>query len=680
MRACLSGVGWGSPVLLATMAMAQDIVANCVVPSANTLTSSCYGACNETSANSTTASCLVFGAKDTATGCANQKPGLCHEGVGPNKCKVLCLVQPADAWTYLVGVADPNSANVADIKRIDSLVLPPTVTSLRLLPRDKVDNPSTTIDVSATSIKRAPGLRSLSVEQLFVPNISALTIFPNITSLQLKQVKLSPDEFNNILHVESIETLNLANNNLATIPGNVFGMKSLKQLDISMNPLQSVLLSSSDEKFLRNLATLTATGSPSMPCPSNTAPKNVQGLQYCMSSSTVAPSDPLHMIESTTTAPAPTPSPSETSRGYAFYLFIGLGCLAVLGVGVYLLLFRSKRAASRAKKNQATNRQASVHVDDDLQGATDTATFQPCASVRPSSALLTARSSLSAAALSMRSLHHEIAARDVDVSAHAVVFKHNRFDMLLAKVRGSPVYLNRVLPLTQDKALSLLSMLSTLRHPRLMNVVGVVWRSVDVGVQMDVALEFLDSGTLESVLLLGHRSLSWHSGKRQMALEVALALLQVHEHDFVYHGLTGKTVFVDSAQGCKLHTLALVDDSAIDDDQSRTEDRIFLAPEVLTGCAISSATDMYAFGVLLMLLDAAVTPWQLSRRTWIQTASDPSAAFPDEVDITSLLGLYAFDTCPAIIKAVAKSCVHPDPMQRPSASFAYAMMRKDLVG
>ncbi|OQR86809.1 protein kinase [Achlya hypogyna] len=669
-------------LLLAAVAVAQDmIMPTCVVPSVNTLTSACYGSCNETSANTTTASCLIFKPKDTALGCSNQKRGLCHDNVGPNKCMVLCLQQLTDVWTFRIGVPDPNDGRVGDIEAISGLVVPAHVSAMRFEPRDRVDFPEATIALSETSIKAVGGLRNLSIEQLLVPNVSALSIYPNLTALQLKQVKLTVDQVNSIIHVTTIESLDLSNNGLTTIPGNVFSMTALQALNLAGNPLSSVILNPNQEAFLRSLRSFVGSGALASPCPPGAAARQWNSLAYCFQNTTTLATRQPVMVEASTLAPTTLPAPEASNRGYTVYLVAGLVCLFVLGLIFYVVLFRSKRRPVAKKLRSAT-------LGDAVDEASDVemTTFVACASVRPSDpCLATARSSW-AATLSMRSLHHEIAAKDVDVpKTKRILLRHSHFDMFEAKVLGAPVYLTRLLPLTHDRALSLLSMLSTLRHPRLMNVLGVVWRSVDDlplgGVQMDVALEFLDGGALEDYVL-ARPAMTWRHDKMRMALEIALGLLQVHDHDFVYNGLTGKTVFVDSTHGCKLHTLALVDDVAIDGDQHTTEDRIFLAPEVLAGDLVTSASDMYAFGVLLMLLDAALTPWQLSRRTWIRTVAD-ATALPAQpgVDFPSLLGSYEFDqaNCPAIINAVAKSCVHPDPSQRPSASFAYAMIRKDFV-
>ncbi|OQS03479.1 hypothetical protein THRCLA_04219 [Thraustotheca clavata] len=660
---------------------------DCVVPALNTLTSACYGACNGT--------CLVYSQQGGSAGCSNHPAGLCHANVGANNCVVLCFKQESSQWTYRVGVPDPNYANIGKIERLYALDLPKSVTSLSLELRDHVDTPTNTVELTSDSIGKADGLKTLAVEQLLVPNISALSVFTNITSLELRKVKATVDHLNDMIaHTGAIENLDLSGNKLQTIPSNIFGMTALQSLNMTDNELVNLVLDKSQVAFLQQLKSFQGSSTRTNVCSDTYSLAAWQNLQYCYANKTTENTAQPTMIEANTIAP----KTSATSKGSAtslstYLLYIGLGGLAIIGLIFYFVIFRKKSQSKGRKRKETIQEHPDEASDVNPMAAMDNngMAFQACQSTRSSepSSLAKSNSSRSSLTTSMpiRSLHHEILAKDIDVSPTSVVFRHNHFDMLVGRMRHGKVYVNRLLPMTHDKALSLLSILSTLRHPRIMNVVGVIWRSVDEnplgGIQMDVCLEYLDSGTLEYVLTSRKNQLTWNNGKMQMALEIAHALMQIHDHDFIYNGLTGKTVFVDSNQGCKLHTLALVDEAEIDENQLNTEDRLFLAPEALVGCAISSATDMYAFGVLLMLLDAASTPRELSRRTWMQTMNDPDAdsTMPDEVDITSLIGLYAFDEsqCPAIIKAVAKSCLHPDPYQRPSASFAYAMMHKDFV-
>ncbi len=337
---------------------------------------------------------------------------------------------------------------------------------------------------------------------------------------------------------------------------------------------------------------------------------------------------------------------------------------------------------------------------------------------------------------SMRRLHHDIQARDIstilmsgdianldeDKSIGPIVMSHPYFSLHVATYQKQhTVLLHRVKPMTNEACRRLLSFLPTLRHPRLLATYGVVWHSLDHvnawtksiapdHLQLDIVSEFTnDISTLE-VVLGSHSSictsqcsmssssrgkgnnnnnnnntnnspispLNWHDGKLAMARDIALALKEIHEHDKMYQGLTGKTVLVDSVYGCKLITLALAFDCPIYPEQDHdAASRVFLAPEILQGEAPTAAADMYAFGMLLIQMDLdAARPELRNRRQSTSERMECSGTMDTSEDMTDI----CFGDAPDVIKTLAKACLHGDPRQRPSASFAYAMMaRKELV-
>lgn len=282
-----------------------------------------------------------------------------------------------------------------------------------------------------------------------------------------------------------------------------------------------------------------------------------------------------------------------------------------------------------------------------------------------------------------------------------------------------------------ELALDVVPVVSRMRHPQLLAILGLL-ASDDAAFALvppvAVVCEAMQLGTLEAHLLRRNRELTWTNFKLRAALDVAGGLMYLHtKHRVAYGALNGKSVFVDSAKGCKLNTLLAsmphevaamlrtsgtgggggpgVADSHEDDPSNRG----FLAPELLMGDGVHAgasrlSADMFAFGVLLAQLDTCLTADEMIRSSWqhrvggeatpaallsaerggggssssrVTTVSSSSTAVDLDSDNTSLFSMFPFtEQCPRMVTELARACLQYDPSLRPSASYVVAMLQQ----
>ncbi|RHZ02134.1 hypothetical protein DYB37_009798 [Aphanomyces astaci] len=676
-------------VLLLSLAVGLIHAQACEVPKENTLTSTCFGLCAPPpTTGSIVASCLVLGVNDAKNGCTNQKDGTCTENVGGGACTISCL-QPSTSeldstWAIRVGVPTRQDADVGLVQTINDVDITPSTTTIRIAPRDGVVIPTSELRFVQTSFRQAISVTTMycmfticghypslahspmrccsDIERLLVTNFTSLTILSKLKSLYEHHYYHSPTMS------ETLDTLDLSGNKLRELPLFIFRNKNLKVLNVSGNPLMNVHLMASELQFLQALQTFAAPVlTLTTPCQMGFVSTKWHASVLCVqgndagkeSSNNTRQDNPLGYVLATTA-----PSSAEdaaASSNKTFLVLIGTGTCVVVGVFVYLAIFM-RRPRMRGKhpefprgsltSSAGGGGDSSMHVME----ATDKSYYAAQTVHLPDDddddCMITAphwSSSRSTWTVqSFRSLFTEIAFPDLVVSDVApVVLVHDSFDMVRGKFKGKRrVHVNRLKPMAHDKSFVFLSLLSTLRHPRVTAVVGVSWRPVDPttgGIQVDVVCEYMDGALLQTYLGSTCKD-TWRTGKLQIMLDVSLGLMHIHEHNYVYEHLSPRTLLVDSARGCKLHTVAIALKAPF---PSTSSTLLHVAPEVLKGEKPTTASDMYAYGVLAAHVD--------------KITSEGIAFSPQ---------------CPEMVVQVAKSCLQVDPQQRPSASFVYAMLRR----
>ncbi|ETV68159.1 serine/threonine protein kinase [Aphanomyces astaci] len=663
-------------VLLLSLAVGLIHAQACEVPKENTLTSTCFGLCApRPTTGSIVASCLVLGVNDAKNGCTNQKDGTCTENVGGGACTISCL-QPLTSeldstWAIRVGVPTRQDADVGLVQAINDVDITPSTTTIRIAPRDDVVIPTSELRFVQTSFRQAISVTTIDIERLLVTNFTSLTILSKLKSLRLSNVGLAQAvDVESPTMSETLDTVDLSGNKLRELPLFLFRNKNLQVLNVSGNPLVNVHLMASELQFLQALQTFAAPVlTLTMPCQVGFVSTKWHASVLCVqddagkeSSNNTRQDNPLGYVLATT-APSSAEDAAAASSNKTFLVLIGTGTCVVVGVFVYLAIFM-RRPRMRVKhpefpRGSLTSSAGGGGVDSSMHvmEATDKSYYvaqtvhlpeddddDDCITTAPHWS--SSRSTWTVQ--SFRSLFTEIAFPDLVVSEVApVVLVHDSFDMVRGKFKGKRrVHVNRLKPMAHDKSFVFLSLLSTLRHPRVTAVVGVSWRPVDPstgGIQVDVVCEYMDGALLQTYLGSTCKD-TWRTGKLQIMLDVSLGLMHIHEHNYVYEHLSPRTLLVDSARGCKLHTVAIALKAPF---PSTSSTLLHVAPEVLKGEQPTTASDMYAYGVLAAHVD--------------KITSEGIAFSPQ---------------CPEMVVQVAKSCLQVDPQQRPSASFVYAMLRR----
>ncbi|RHY30501.1 hypothetical protein DYB32_004263 [Aphanomyces invadans] len=179
-------------------------------------------------------------------------------------------------------------------------------------------------------------------------------------------------------------------------------------------------------------------------------------------------------------------------------------------------------------------------------------------------------------------------------------------------------------------------MLGRLRHPHVVNLIGVAWDDMHTPVAATACgvMEYMNQGDLRSIL--DAAPLTWTDAKFAMALHIARACLYLHTQNpvLIHRDLRAQNVLVhrplndlddhpglDAADHgadktssvrflCKLtnFTSARVR-SYVDTMTSGVGSAKWVAPEVLRGDDYSERVDMYSFGVILCELDTHALPF-----------------------------------------------------------------------
>ncbi|KDO21909.1 TKL protein kinase [Saprolegnia parasitica CBS 223.65] len=181
-----------------------------------------------------------------------------------------------------------------------------------------------------------------------------------------------------------------------------------------------------------------------------------------------------------------------------------------------------------------------------------------------------------------------------------------------------------------------------------------------------VLLEASRALTLQNTLLVpGARSrmLAAAPTLLQILYVIANALLDVHERSLVHGHLSSHNVFMSRIGGIQVGVPGM----------SATDEALlaWTAPEVLTGDAPpSSASDIYAFGILMTELNTFQLPFD-------------DFNFDDEVALTTAVvdgGLRPTlrDDCDAWYRTLVRRCVDADPLNRPTAKDLVELLQERL--
>lgn len=458
----------------------------------------------------------------------------------------------------------------------------------------------------------------------------------------------------------------------------VFELPSLKNLDLQYNTIVNAHLTVQQLGFLKALSVFAADAIVSGSCGSGYEYEPWGDMKFCVMTNTLG---------SSSQSGENTGGSSSGSSSIIFIILGGLVGVALGAVAAGVLFFnRAKHSATDRLDSTAFNVK---------QKASAAMKMRKLFKSKSSNDLDTAFHASTDDSIMRKATFNEIPSSEVHVLQ--LVATSTTTSTSLGQYANKLVYVTR-LQIAGDAAgnceaaLEVLPVVSQLRHPQLLSVLGLIWED---GQSISALCEYMNLGTLEDYLRNSKRKLTWKNFKLSAAAQIGACLMYLHsQRNLTYEGLNGRSVFVDTAKGCKLNTLqASVPSDMFAQSPARaglsfvhgdTAARGFLAPEILAGEQPRPSSDMYAFGVLLAQLDTGDTADEMIRSSWRMRSGDlddaayyTSASNEDGSTSTSMLSMFPFtDECPPTVMDLACACLQFDPSLRPSASYVVAMLRQ----
>eukprot|EP00730_Choanoeca_flexa_P017408 TRINITY_DN8384_c0_g2_i1.p1 TRINITY_DN8384_c0_g2~~TRINITY_DN8384_c0_g2_i1.p1 ORF type:complete len:1077 (+),score=245.27 TRINITY_DN8384_c0_g2_i1:456-3233(+) len=205
--------------------------------------------------------------------------------------------------------------------------------------------------------------------------------------------------------------------------------------------------------------------------------------------------------------------------------------------------------------------------------------------------------------------------------------------------------------------------MAQLDHPNLLRCYGVV----TVG-QPWIVMDYCINGSLDSFLRQAAEKTRLKyslASKIHLALDVANAMCYLSSRGLIHRDIAARNVFVDSAAECKLADFGLARNDTYYAASDRPVPIKWTAPEALTKGRFTTASDVWAFGILLVEI---VLNGQL-----------PYPGMSNEaVRVAVCAGGYRHPQMPEIpaeIYALMERCWHDMPSQRPT----FDEIREELV-
>ncbi|KAF1332014.1 Serine/threonine protein kinase, partial [Globisporangium splendens] len=646
--------------------------ATCTRPELNTLTSVCYDVCAASVVVGQVDApplCVNYAAepKNDASrvgdgnyyyqGCAFAGMSTCKANVSTSNCEIQCLqTNNVDQETWVLDVAQPqkDKAETSLFQYVESLALPSTLKNLSI--------------VGTTELTRK------------VPVTFATGAFESGTSLEriiIQRTNMQQFDPRGSQPFSALQVLDLSENGLTEIPLIVYEMRNLTELYLQGNAIQDVHITTGQLEFLKSLSIFEGTMKLSSACQDGYQSYSWSSKTVCYGDDVVSDYLGSGSSEQSTTSTAG--SKSNTGTLLVVLAAAGLVVVAVIA-GVFLLKRAKRKATDNPVANGATDQKGKSAAARKLAKKK----FSP--TMRMSSDLTESLQSSHQGSF-RKNTFKDIPSEHLQMLS--VVTTNGVVSVKKAKYNKKLVYVTQ-LKLKEDAAencemvLDVVPVVSQLRHPQLLSVVGLTCEDFH---PVSVVCEAMDYGTLEDYLIQSGRDLTWRNFKLRAAMDIAGGLMYLHsKHKLSYDGLNGRSVFVDSEKGCKLNTLlASVAEDIVPSRRYGESSRGYFAPEILAGEPSRSSSDMFAFGVLLAQLDTCQTADEMIRNSWrMRSMIEPNPmsttillgmegshrstnSTVDESNSTSLMSMFPFtDECPPMVKELASVCLQYDPSLRPT--------------
>jgi len=200
--------------------------------------------------------------------------------------------------------------------------------------------------------------------------------------------------------------------------------------------------------------------------------------------------------------------------------------------------------------------------------------------------------------------------------------------------------------------------LQQMRHPNVLNVFGLYHRDQD---STDyIVTEFMPEGSLESLLRSDQGKRMSTTDMTAVALQVAAGMQHVHKKGVVHRDLASRNVLIEKKRNDAF--LAKVADFGMARAEENADEAAdkwplkWMAPETTGEVGFSTASDVWAFGVLMWeIFSRGEVPYKgMSNRDAFNAVRDEQYRLPQP------------HGCPDDMYALMLLCWSEDPKQRPS--------------
>ncbi|KAG9416051.1 hypothetical protein AC1031_000451 [Aphanomyces cochlioides] len=445
------------------------------------------------------------------------------------------------------------------------------------------------------------GLRNLSMAECQISNISADVEFPpNLLSLDLSGNKLESFPFDKL-------------------------PESLRELDLEGNPLKEFNIDNSavlDQ--LRNLSDFDAT-TDHVKCNPPYIKTNVRGKIFACA---VSKARKIQSGESIVQGASASASKSSSTT---IVLIVVLACLVVAMLAllfvVRVLRRRRGRLAYQTDMEAAEESLRSAMASYEVQGSDDSVSHPT-------------QRELDTYVPKLLSLDTSLKER--------FIYRHHidEYVPLVGNISSGVLRGQRImimaLPKDGDEATARL--LVHIVHPNILTFHGF---SCGFENELTIVTEWMDGGNLDAILA---KPKEWNAFiKLAIARDVADALVYLHEMIQTPHSrLSSRTIWINSLGQTKLSLRGGIEPA----------DLVWIAPEYVKGNAVSSAADVYAFGVLLLTLWNHAVPS-------ISTVVEETQLSVKRGKLGQKINKMT-DNRPQSLRELTAQCLERDPSRRPS--------------
>ncbi|KDO21485.1 TKL protein kinase [Saprolegnia parasitica CBS 223.65] len=215
-----------------------------------------------------------------------------------------------------------------------------------------------------------------------------------------------------------------------------------------------------------------------------------------------------------------------------------------------------------------------------------------------------------------------------------------------------------------------IAFLTKLTSPYVVNVLG--GRYLATG-SIQIVMEHMPHGDLKTHLGTTPAGGSAWEAYTELALDIAQGLCLLHSYGLPHGDLKSRNVLLgpiaaaSGRVGCKLTDFGLTRTLELDSRQMAQAIGLYrwTAPEVVQQIALTPASDIYSFGMLLFEMDCREVPYWSRRSRQGQMLTDMAVA----IDVVQHGMRPNFkSTCPVWVEELCLRCVDPNPAKRPTAT------------